>query len=244
MYEFFAMPISPWSEKARWALDHSGLAYKEIEHTAMAGELMLRWRARKLTGRVSAPILIGKDARLLDSFDIARFADEHRTQGEKLFPRDLGAQIEEWNARSERATFAARAVFTARCLESQDALAELLPSWVPGALRPSMTFLTKQGSNFLLNKYGANQTTLAGHVNVLREEYTRLREALGGKDYLLGSFTYADIAMASSLQFLLAPPRGMAAFGEATCACATHPDLSREFADLGEWRDKLYDKHR
>jgi glutathione S-transferase len=244
MYQFIAMGVSPWSEKARWALDHSGVSYKEIEHTAMAGEPLLRWRARKFTGRVSVPILVGEGARLLDSFDIARFADEHRTRGESLFPKDLCAQIEEWNARSERATFASRAVFTRRCLEDKNALAELLPPFVPGPLRPAMTFLTAQGSRYLLNKYGANSQSTAEHESVLREEYARLRKALAGGEYLHGKLTYADIAMATALQFLMPPPEGTVALGPAARGCATHAEISREFADLGKWRDALYARHR
>jgi hypothetical protein len=47
--------------QAKWALDASGVAYKETPwpmSTSYLGELPLRWRLGRLTGRITAPILL------------------------------------------------------------------------------------------------------------------------------------------------------------------------------------------
>ncbi|MCB0219527.1 MAG: glutathione S-transferase [Chrysiogenetes bacterium] len=244
MFDLIALGLSPWSEKARWALDHSGIDYRESEYTPMLGEYWLRWRLRKFSGRVSVPALIGKEVRLTDSFEIARFADEHRTRGERLFPHELIAQIEEWNARSERATDSTRALLIERMLGDREALSEALPPMIPAPIRLSLTALAAQGSRFLRRKYRAREKSPTDHENLIRTELTVLRGALDGGDYIYDTLSYADIAMAVVLQFLIPPPEGSVAMGPATRRCARHPVLAEEFADLGRWRDRLYQRHR
>src|SRR5262245_37961692 len=102
MRTLIAEYFSPWSEKARWALDHHGLAYKYREHLPLLGEPLLRLRARRLTGRVSVPVLVTPEGVLADSFAIARHADE-LGRAPALFPRGCEAEVAGWNARSEAA---------------------------------------------------------------------------------------------------------------------------------------------
>jgi glutathione S-transferase len=45
--------FSPWTEKARWALDHHGIRYRCEEYVPLAGEPWLRLRARRFHGRIS-----------------------------------------------------------------------------------------------------------------------------------------------------------------------------------------------
>jgi len=65
---------SPFSEKARWALDHHRIPYAYREHYPLIGELSLRLRARRLKGRVSTPLLLAPEGPVLDSFAIAMSA--------------------------------------------------------------------------------------------------------------------------------------------------------------------------
>src|SRR5262245_44456729 len=41
---------SPWTERARWALDHHGIAYRFEEHVPVVGELALRRRRSATKG--------------------------------------------------------------------------------------------------------------------------------------------------------------------------------------------------
>lgn len=86
MLEFTAIPFSPWSEKARWALDHHGCDYHEIHHAPVVGEWRLRAQMRRPFGRLTVPVLRDGDRWLTDSFDIARHADAIG-HGTTLFPR-------------------------------------------------------------------------------------------------------------------------------------------------------------
>src|SRR6188508_1450752 len=49
---------SPWSERARWALDHHGLAYETVEHVPFLGEIRLRRIVGKKAARATVPVLI------------------------------------------------------------------------------------------------------------------------------------------------------------------------------------------
>src|SRR5690349_1207690 len=103
MRTLIALPYSPWSEKARWALDHHGVAYRNEVYLPMLGEPALRLRTGRLRGRITVPVLIEEDGPpVMDSIAIARHADA-LGPGEKLFPHGLDAQVDEWNDRADRA---------------------------------------------------------------------------------------------------------------------------------------------
>ncbi len=105
--------FSPWTEKARWALDHHGVRYHYEEYVPLVDEPWLRLRARRLGGRISVPFLLGPGVALGDSFAIAREA-ERIGHGAALLPPHLLPLIETWNERSERLIAAGRAQVLAR----------------------------------------------------------------------------------------------------------------------------------
>ena len=76
MNELLGLPYSPWSEKARWALDVRKVPYRYRVYQPLIGELELRIKMRRLRGPVTVPLLIDERGRVYDdSTDIARFAD-------------------------------------------------------------------------------------------------------------------------------------------------------------------------
>jgi glutathione S-transferase len=77
---------------------------------------------------------------------------------------------------------------------------------------------------------------------VLRPALEVVRKALAGRVTLLESFSFADVAVAASLQVLV--PRARAPFGPGTRAVWENPALAREYEDLVAWRDEVYAKHR
>ena len=74
----FGIHYSPWSLRARWALDHHGVDYRYREHTPLLGEWGLRFRSRKRVGSgpVTVPLLVLPERAIDDSFEIMCFADE------------------------------------------------------------------------------------------------------------------------------------------------------------------------
>src|SRR5688572_7159844 len=102
MTELLGLSFSPWSEKARWALDVRRVRYRFRHYQPLIGELELRVRTRRLRGVVTVPLLIDDGGRVYDdSAAIARFAD---TQGEgpALFPAEHEAAIARFIELSER----------------------------------------------------------------------------------------------------------------------------------------------
>ena len=52
------IPYSPWSLRARWALDDAGVEYRTKSYQIMLGALGLRLRLGKFRGKVTVPVLI------------------------------------------------------------------------------------------------------------------------------------------------------------------------------------------
>lgn len=73
---------------------------------------------------------------------------------------------------------------------------------------------------------------------------SRSLAALAGRAYLLDAFTYADVAMAVVLQMVRPVPDRYMPLGPAVREVRTNEELARGFADLVEWRDRLYARHR
>lgn len=239
MPELVSLSYSPWSEKARWALDHRGVRYERTEHLIMLGEPWLRWKARKPVGRVSVPLLIDGDRIYTDSFEIARYA-EWFGSGPSLMD-DMDA-VTRWNEQSERALAAGRVLLTERIARDPEAKREQLPAFIPRGLRGALSPAATLGIAFMRRKWDFDHVARA--ETRLADTLSQLREALSDNDYLLGDFSYADIAMAVVLQMVSPVDERYIRLGPATKRAWTHPDLARDHEDLVAWRDRLYARHR
>jgi glutathione S-transferase len=234
-----AIAYSPWSEKARWALDHHRVAYEKEEYLPMLGEPILRLRTRRLTGRVTVPVLFVDDEAVFDSFEIAKQADQLGS-GSPLFPGGALDEVRTWNELAERGLAAGRALTVAATAKSPGAMLENVPPFIPERLRPLSTGLVSMGLTFLTRKYRLE--TAAGE-DALDDACERLRAGLGGKRHLVGdAFSFADIAMAVMLGSV--KPVARARLGPASRETWTRPELARRHADLLEWRDATYAEHR
>ncbi len=233
------MHFSPWTEKARWALDHHGIGYRFEQHVPMLGEPLLRVRARA-RGRVSVPVLLTAHGVVRESLRIAEHA-ERIGHGAPLF-RDEAAVLA-WNEKSEAILAAARPLVLARIAESKEAQKESLPAFVPGVARGAMAATARLAVAYLGSKY-ADVAGRGDAMARLDAALADLRAALAGKRYLLGDFSYADIAMAVGLQGGKPVADRWIALGPATREAWTKPELATKYADLVAWRDDLYAAHR
>ncbi|MCB9617607.1 MAG: glutathione S-transferase [Sandaracinus sp.] len=233
MTTLLGLAYSPWTQRARWALDHHGVPYDFETYAPIVGEPGLRRRLGRLKGRVSVPVLFVDGQPLEDSVAIARWA-EARGRGEPLFFDDDA--VTHWVSIAERGLSAGRAraaEATKADPEAQkEAVAFLAPAPFHGALRPVARF----GAWMLARKYGAPPPL------ELERSLEALREGLGDGRHLLGGrLSFADLAMAGMLEFV-APGehirRGVAekrVWGDARHA--------NRFADLVAWRDALIRDH-
>lgn len=244
--------FSPWTKKARWALEYCGVPYDYEEYTPTLSEPGLRWRLGQwITGTVSVPVLLAANGKICrDSWEIACYANENSVVGDgnnsnnrRCFFGDdnnnnLLEQIKAWNDRSEAALAEGRTAVVRRVLSSDDALEEVLPSFVPRQLRPYLRFTARFALGRLDHKYA--------HLvepGALREALVHTRECLakaGGGDYLLGShFSYADITMAVVLEIIAPIATHEPPLGPATLQCWNDPELAGDFQDLLDWRNRL-----
>src|SRR5262249_42972479 len=161
---------------------------------------LLRLRLRRLTGKITVPVLFTSDGRTLtDSYEIARFADT-TGEGPTLFPAGREGEIRRWNERSEEILRAGRALSVTKAMDDPAAQLEAVPRYLPSAVRPP---IGRMGVAYLQRKYNLSTDRDAAAATVA-DGLRALREALGGKRYLGDTLTYADVVMAVSLQ-LVAP---------------------------------------
>lgn len=239
MNRFFGIAYSMWTEQARWALDHHVIRYRYIEHIPMITTPLLRLATGKLTGPVSVPVLVANGRAFTDSWDIAAFADRegHR---EKLIPFELADEIRAWHDRCNEARKANRVIATDAIARNEAAKRESLPDFFPEFTRNVLTPLADLGVAYLAMKYNFRHAIIAEEKKKVREVLNLVRTTLNGRKFLFDRFTYADITVAATLQFVRPVNDKYIRLKPALREVFTQNDLATEFADILEWRDALY----
>ena len=240
----YGIAYSPWSERARWGLDHHGLAYRYHEHVPFLGEPLLRLRGRR-TGeaRVTVPLLIHGDEVLMDSLQILEHADRCG-QGEPLV-HDRDAVVG-WRDRLEPALAAGRARTTGLVLRDPEALREaamaVSPGFVAGLLRP----VAAHGARYLSRKYGFDVGDPTPMIETMRVALAAIRQGLehDGRHLVGGRFGAADIIATNVLQFVQPIEDAYIALKPATRRAWSCPELAEAFGDLVAWRDEIYRAYR
>lgn len=256
MLELVAIPFSPWSEKARWALDHHRLSYREHRYQSPIEEPWLRLRLRKFRGKVSVPVLFDdvRGQAYCDSFDIARHADAIGGGAPLMAAPDF-ERVRAFDLLSERGLAAARPLALARVLSDEASLDELVPKAVRRSAPKLGRALARQGIERVLRKYRRFPTP----ADAERELRTALEELTAGLDAastlhpkadgegpvtLLPQFSFADIAAAQLIQFVVPVTSPTFRIGRATRQTFGSEALAKEFASLVRWRDDLYTTYR
>lgn len=237
------LSYSPWSERARWALDHHHLTYRRIFHEPVIGERKLRRLVGPRPGRYTVPVLLTGEQVLMESWDIASYADRVGAST-PLISKASEATVRDWVDRADRAMAAARALFTLRLLGSGPARDETLPRAVPRPLRPLSRPFTWLGVRWFAQKYALTAYRPESALTLVRTFLDDVRAALTRGDYLLGSFGYADIVACGTLQAVSPVADEYIRLGPASRAIWTDAALLADYADLVAWRDRLYARHR
>lgn len=250
--EFVGLSLSPYSDRARWALDWCGVEYEYREHLLIFGMPALRWRLGNLTGDVTVPVLFTRPLPLTDSYDIARYADREGTERPNgragLFPAENVQAIASFNRLSEEIMDAGRALTALKIANDPAAQSASLPPFIPRFLRGLFRPLASLGVRYLARSFGFDGTTIDAQRELLRERLGRFRERLNAAPpaagesprYLLGRFTYADVTMAVSLMFVDPVDEKYKRLPGKARQCWHDEPLAREFKDLLEWRDSIY----
>lgn len=236
---FYAESFAPFCERARWALDHHGVTYREIEQVPLVAEVTLRLAARRLRGPVTVPLLVTEGRTIMGSHEIARWAEERGT-GSPLFPPT--DQVDRWITVSDAIMEAGRALLLDRLSTDVDALGEQLPPLVPAPLRRPLSGAARLGVLHLRRKYGTRGRTAEAHEIALRGRLEEVRRRVTGR--VPDLFSYADITLAASLQFIRPVADEHIHLGPASRRVWTHERLAEQFGDLLAWRDRIYTAFR
>lgn len=225
--------FSPWTQKARWALEHCGIAHRYEEYVPTLDEPRLRLRMRQWSGTVSVPVLRTRGKWLRGSWGIACYAGM-AGGGDSLGLLD--DRVRRWNAIGEAALCEGRTRVVRGIARDPRAQLESMPSFIPAPLRGGLRWLARGAVRRLDRKYAS----LAVDGN-LRGALLGMREALAtsGGEFLLGRFGYADIAMCVVLECVAPVARTTPPLGPATRRHWQDPTLAREFEDLLAWRERL-----
>jgi glutathione S-transferase len=228
MIKLIGLNYSPWTQRAKWALEARGISYHYTEYVPGLGEPMLRWRMRNLSGVAQVPVLFADGAVVAGSGAIARFIAPHGELGDF-------ARTQAWEELADAATSEARMRVVRRSLASLEVQEEATAGVIPRPLRKQFRWLARGVMRGLERKYAG-----LAREGAMREALTRARAELRERPFLLGQFSYADIALASSLEMV----EPIVARGPATREAWTWRELADEFADLLAWRRELREHAR
>ena len=232
----YAMHYSPWSHRAKWALEHHKIDFDYREHVPFLGELALRRRTRHagLKRRPTVPLLIASGEVLADSWDIICYADRIGS-GSSLHTER--SEVAHWVSRLDPAYETARRRVTQNTLRSKEALKEAAAAVVPQSLAGVSRPVAALGAQFIAKKHQFDHKATL-HQDKLITGLEEIREAVGDGPFIYDSFSAADIIAASLITALR--PHADLPLGPATRAVWTDEELSDRFSDLILWRDRLW----
>lgn len=239
------LPISPWTIRARWTLDFCRIPYRWQEYVTIWTPLQLRRKLRRPASEITAPFLMTADAPLMEALDIARMAADEAERND-LFPQQEQQALERWCALADEIAEAGRAVMFSRMVSDEAAQMAALPDQIPPFARPVFRFMARGTARYIARKYGFALDATDSHQTRLNTALLELRARLKGpnsSEYLLNGFSYADIAMASSLQLIAPMDHPKVPLKPATREIWTNRALSQDFSDIMAWRDALVASH-
>ena len=210
----------------------------------MISNLGVRIKSKRFFNRISVPLLIDGDDVFADSLSIAKHANT-TSQKDSLFPHDKLNEIDYWNNISEQTLNAGRALVVIKMQSNREACLKSLPPFFPEPIKPLMLPVAKSGIFYLKKKYDVSEKNTQRYEQIIDENLQKLQKALTNKSqYLLGSFTYADICMAVTLQVIKPIQNNHVMLDSATELCWKNDILAEKFSDLITWRDSIYQQHR
>ena len=219
------LAFSHYNEKARWALDHCGVAYKEHRFMPGFSQLAVFAATRGRGGRtdavsstLSTPVLItGDGERICDSTDIARWAQD--TTGVSLFPEPAVLELVDEFGR-ELGPYTRRLAYW-HVLKSPSAMRVMADRNVGRAQALAYRALAPVGARLLVRGLRIDAAHARTDTERVEAQLARVEARLAGRDYLVGDrFTAADLTFAALLAPLLLVTRAEG-YG------ATLPDASQ-----------------
>jgi len=215
VYRLVTIPFSHFNEKARWALDRFGVAYRETRWMPLlhAPAVLVATRGRhgrpdRVSTRFSTPVLVtGEGPPICDSADIVRFVSERfAPPSESLYPTDEVAELEarfgaDLGPHSRRVAYSVMLAQRGMLQRIADNNVGRAQSLVFRALAP----LVRRGVAKALRVV---PDAVERSVERVRAEMAWVGERLNGRKWLVGDrFTAADLAFACMAAPAVLPSR-------------------------------------
>ncbi len=200
------IPISHYCEKARWALERAGVAYRERAHV----QAFHRAATLRAGGGLTVPVLVCAAGVLADSGDILAWADTQAPPGRRLYPEDPKQAAE---VRLLEADFNARLGPTSRCWMYQQLRGRRdlaisygcagVPAWERASLRLGYPVVMAIVARVL----DVTPATAVRSEAEVRATFDTIGERLAdGRTYICGDeFTAADLTFSALAAPMLMP---------------------------------------
>lgn len=200
--------ISPYSEKARWALDHKSIPYRT--RAPLPGAHIAVALSLTRGSHYTLPVIDVDGERIGDSTAIIAALEERHPEP-PLYPRAQADRrralaLEEWFD-EELGPYVRRFVFH-ELVRDSECFAEVGAQTAPGAFR-LMGPVGRGCARALIGlRYGAHGDAAAERsLEKIMAGFDRLEAELGTGDYLVGrAFSVADLTAAALLYPLVRPP--------------------------------------
>ncbi|MBK7156751.1 MAG: glutathione S-transferase [Sandaracinaceae bacterium] len=239
--QLYVFPISHFSEKARWACDHHGVAYELVRcvpgpHVATMKRLGVKRTTVPVLTRADGPPIQGSGRIIahLDGLQPAR----------SLTPADSS-----WQALEERADRdlgeALRRIFYSAMMTRE----AVIPLWSqdgPWWSGPLLQLMFPVMKAQITKGYKLYPADVAAAEQAFEAAWTEIEARLGSSPYLLeGRLTRADISVASLLGPLVMPAEHPFPFGKHTLPAGLEPFVAR-YRGRPLWRyvERLYREDR
>jgi glutathione S-transferase len=202
-FRLITIPVSHYSEKARWALAYLQIPFRELAHMPP-----FHRSATKKYGGTSVPVLVTDTGAATDSTDILRYLD--RLYPEKLYPIEPKLQL--LSIELENLFNRTLGVHTRRWGYSYILTPKLLyPRWtfgVPFWEKLLFTAIFPKVGKIVRSNFDITDTSAAESYREIEIVFDRVDGLLAdGRKYLLGDrFSALDITFAALAAPILQPP--------------------------------------
>ncbi len=241
------IPISHYCEKARWALDRAGIAYREQPHI----QLIHIAAARRAGGGRTVPVLVTGDGTAIgDSAAILRWTDQQVPDERRLYPAGAaGVEAERIEAWLDDGLGPDGRLWMYH--GTLPVVSELAPWALAGTPRWEQRAFGAFGwmlDPFIRRYLGVDDDSAVTALRHVDEVFDKVAAMLGdGRAYLTGArFTAADLAFGALSAAVLMP----AAYGSPLPPLEVLPAaMAREVVRLrehpaGQFAARLYEQER
>ncbi len=241
MITLYQFPISHFSEKVRWTLDHKNIAYKK--KNLLPGPHVKA--IKKIAERSSVPVIVDGDKVVQGSSDIISYLDD-KFPDKALTPVDSGTKAEAlaWEEEADAEVgINVRVVSYHYLLDHPAILIPFFSQGGPWYRKPLLRIIFPKLAPRFRAYMNINEEAAKASAVRLRSVAEKMLSRLRQHDFLAGeAFSRADVA-AASLWAPLARPQG---YGLDWPSRYPEPleELRLEFDEILRWVHRVYQNHR